>query len=307
MPLQATIDIGTNSVLLLIAKKTGDAWKPLLDTARVTRLGENLSLTGEFCEQAMQRTLDVLKEYKSLCADHQVETITAVGTAAFRQASNAQGFVIYVKNLLQINIAIISGEEEARLSFLSVEKDFIHLGKNIMALDIGGGSTEIVTRMEGHLKALSLPMGVVTLLEKYLKEDPPTSQEIQAMRQGTIDPLSGLTKLLNDNNSLKDKERPLIGLAGTVTTLACVAQKLATWDPAKVQGYSLNLATLKKLETLFLTKHLTDRKKLPGMDPGRADTIVPGVILLQEIMSLLKVDQVIASDRGLRWGVLYDT
>ncbi|OGQ26688.1 MAG: hypothetical protein A3F89_03050 [Deltaproteobacteria bacterium RIFCSPLOWO2_12_FULL_50_11] len=294
---QATIDIGTNSVLLLIAQKRGNRLEVLCDLARVSRLGEGLHLSRVFGPTAMERTLTVLKDYKKLCDQKGVERILAVGTAAFRKASNTPDFIDRVHKELGIAIRVISGDEEATLSFQSVAHDFGHLGDSLVVLDIGGGSTEVITSTQ----SISLDIGVVTLLETFLKNDPPTDLEVKELR---LDVQKFLSKELHHFLEGLAASPILVGLAGTVTTLSSVAQGLKKWDPQKVQGSRLTDKNLEELLKRFLAVPLKRRQEIPGMDPDRADTIIPGVILLQEIMRVLKTPSLLVSDRGLRYALL---
>ena len=223
---RATIDIGTNSVLLLIAemqaqqlspplvggdKGEGEPLQVIKDCARVSRLGEKLHQTSRFSEKAMDRTFQVLKDYKALCDKQGVSHIEAVGTAAFRKSSNASEFIERVYNELKIKIRIISGQEEAELSYHSITHDFGHLGPSVMALDIGGGSTELITQVEEKTKSVSLNIGVVTLLEKFLKNDPPKFSEIKALQETLQEQLKkDLTSFLKDRTSPARGRGPLL-------------------------------------------------------------------------------------------------
>jgi exopolyphosphatase/guanosine-5'-triphosphate,3'-diphosphate pyrophosphatase len=289
----AAIDIGTNAVLLLIAEWRRQKLKILRDEARITRLGEGLHNQPLFLPEAQERTFRVLKEYKDLCGSLNVKEIAAVGTAAFRKARNAPDFIARVEKELGFRIEIISGEDEARLSYLSVETDFPQY-KNLIALDIGGGSTEIIWK-EG---AVSLDLGAVVLTERIVKHDPPTEDEIEAL-------VKEIDRVIASVGAGFKPAPTLVGLAGSVTTLSAIKQKLAVWDGARVQGSILTSADLEEMIALFRRTTNEERRSIVGMVRGREDTILAGTLILKKVMEKLGVEEVTVSDRGLRYGLFY--
>lgn len=311
----ASIDIGTNTILLLVAewnggKNGGERTSPLRvlhDEVRIVRLGERLHEKKVFIPEAQERVLQALKDYKSICDRFGVEKIAAVGTAAFRKAGNAREFVGRIEREVGIKVAIISGEEEARLSYLSVERDFGHLGNNLVALDIGGGSTEIISKEGGA----SFDVGAVILTESIVRHDPVTKEEFRAMEKNIdhvvgADLVSALEKRANAGFRANTRFAPtLIGLAGSVTTLSAIKQKLTVWDGAKVQGSVLTQQDIEEMLALFRRTTNEERRTIPGMVKGREDTILAGTLILQKVMEKMGVDQVTVSDRGLRYGLLY--
>ncbi len=308
----ASIDIGTNTILLLIAEWDGTSIRVLRDEARIARLGEGLHQEPFFTSAAQKRALNVLKDYRALADRLGAQPIWAVGTAACRKAKNAPEFVARVLKETGIAIQIISGEEEARLSFLCVEKDFGHWG-NVVALDIGGGSTEIISKEGG----VSFNLGTVILTESIVKHDPPTEKETERIKNEIDRSLTGWvvreevsggghctpTKLFRS-----DRSQPvhLVGLAGSVTTLSAIKQKLTVWDGTKVQGSVLTSKDIDVMMALFQKTTNEEKQKIPGMVAGREDTLLAGTLILQAVMKKLGTDRVIVSDRGLRFGLLYD-
>ena len=288
----ATIDIGTNTVLLLVARRERDKWVILRDEARISRLGEGLHQAPFFLSQAQERTFAVLKEFRDMAQDDGAQTVQAVGTAAFRKAKNALEFVGRVKKELGIAIEIISGEEEAKLSYLSVKTDFGNV-PNLVALDIGGGSTEIISEET----SVSLDLGAVVLTERYFRHDPPTPEEVRSVIEkieGTLEGHAAFEMTIPLN---------LVGLAGSVTTLSALHQKLPTWDGPRVQGSKLLRSDIDSMIEVFRRTTIGEKSKMIGMVKGREDTILAGTLILQSIMSHLKVDEIIVSDRGLRFGL----
>ena len=292
----ATIDLGSNTLILLIAEKdSASRIKILCDEARITRLGEGLKVGGNFLPAAMDRTAAVLKNFRARCDELQVEKIVAAGTAAFRKVADPKPFIDRIRRECGIEIRVISGDDEALSSYQSVVRDFGKQYKNVAALDIGGGSTELVL---SDTARVSLPLGTVALKEELLLHDPPTQDELVRLRKKIRDELGTAP-------TSKIPVLTLVGLAGTCTTLAAVDQQLAVYDPDKVQGYILTHARLKKWINTFRPLDVAALKQLPGMDPGRADTILAGAILLEEVIVMLGLDRVVVSDRGLRFGMLY--
>ncbi len=296
----ASIDLGTNTALLLIAEVNprGAETAPLHiwhDEARITRLGEKLHETKNFIPEARARVLRALQDYKNRCNALGVEKILAVGTAAFRKARNAADFVAEIKHATGIDVRVISGDEEARLSYLSAEKDFGSFHENLHVLDIGGGSTEIISKDGG----VSYDVGAVILTESIVKHDPVTDGEFQELKKKIIKTLA--TTAIGDTM----KPLSLVGLAGSVTTLSAIKQKLAVWDGSKVQGSILVREDVDGFVELFRGMKNEERRVLIGMVPGREDTILAGTLILQGVMEKLGAAEVVVSDRGLRYGVVY--
>ncbi|QQR79506.1 MAG: Ppx/GppA family phosphatase [Deltaproteobacteria bacterium] len=307
----ASIDLGTNTALLLIAdvsgihgtqgKHGGLPLHVLHDEARITRLGEKLHETKKFIPEARERVLSALLDYRKKCDELGVEKILAVGTAAFRKAQNAQGFVDDIKNKTDIEVRIISGDEEARLSYLSAEHDFGAQHPDLYVLDIGGGSTEIISKEGG----VSFDVGAVILTESLVKHDPVTEEEFLEMKN-KIEKIVGAQFIAPGRDQSRPYENPtLIGLAGSVTTLSAIKQSLKEWDGSKVQGSLLTIQDIDGFVELFRKTKNEERRTIVGMVKGREDTILAGTLILQCIMKKLAVSEVIVSDRGLRCGLLY--
>jgi len=297
---RAIIDIGTNSVLLLIV----DADKNVLvDEASVTRLGEGLAQKPFFLSQAMKRTLRVLKKYSEICKQHRVLKIHAVGTAAFRKAKNTSLFVAQVKQECGFEIEIISGEREAELTWKAASSNF---GKDIVVIDVGGGSTEIVwydsTIVRSYsgkkLNVISIPIGSVVLTETFCHFDPVTKQEFQKLNEAI------LQQLQNQRTSVRAYQRTIIATAGTATTLAAIDLGLKEYRHAEVHGHKLSIARLEEIIADLKSKTVAERKKIPGLHPQRADVILAGALILQIFAEQSAATVITVSDRGLRWGLV---
>lgn len=290
----ASIDIGTNTVLLTVAERDGKTIRVLRDDARITRLGQGLNRDPNFLPEAQERALAVLKDYRKIADALGATKILAVGTAGFRKAKNAGAFVERVKKETGIEIRIISGEEEARLSYLSAAHDFGD-SNDLYVLDIGGGSTEVISKQS----AVSMDLGGVVLSESIVKHDPPTDEEFKTMEK-EIEKAVGANLVFALNATL-------VGLAGSVTTLSAINQGLVAWDGAKVQGSILTMQDVDGFIALFRKTTNAEKSKIPGMVKGREDTILAGTMILKAVMEALGVDRVTVSDRGLRFGLIYES
>lgn len=292
----AAIDIGTHSVLLLVAeKKSSGKIDVLADEATLTRIGEGLGEGNKFKEGGMKRTLAVLKKYRALCDGQGVEKIVAVGTAAFRKAQNAGEFVRRAEKECGIKIEIISGEREAALTWKAASTDF---GEKITVIDIGGGSTEIITPGP---RAISIPAGSVILTEKYCRSDPISNSDYQNICNAIEKSLTFSNFALRTSHS-----NTLVATAGTATTLGAIKKKMKTYKHAEIHGMKISLAEIKKIIADLRAKTIEERKKIPGLEPGRADVILAGATLLKKIAEHFNFEEITISDRGVRWGVAYE-
>ncbi len=295
----ATIDIGTNAVLLLIGEKSPDGKiKSIYEEAQLTRLGQGLSSSNDLHPDGMQRTLDALNSYAATCAKYKAAPIVAVGTSAFRRASNAKAFLKRIKDESGIDVKIISGIEEAELSFDAARAEF---GDNIVVIDIGGGSTEFIWLTKDGLHTQSLLLGAVIMQENYGRHDPLDTQDAVEMEDAVLNALGELP-----NEAIADTlTKTMVGIAGTVTTLAAMALRLKAYDHEQVHGHVLTLADVEGIVGQLLPLSIEERKKLPGLEPKRADVIYPGAVILEEAMEHFGKNKVIACHHGIRWGLAY--
>lgn len=302
----AAIDIGTNSVLLTIAERQDAGWNVLVEDAHITRLGQGLGEGRSFLQESMERTLVVLERYQQLCQEHNAQRIHVVGTAACRKADNCADFAEQLQQRTGWTLDVISGEREAELAYQSARQDF---GEDILVLDIGGGSTEFIWPGSEGLNRISFPMGSVVLKERYLQSDPIAADEYgplvlfidQSYQLGLFNP--GAT-----HQPLTPSHKPtrMVALAGTVTTLVSMQLELTEYDHDRVHGAELSRQQINTLLQQMLSLPLAARQQLPGLEPARADVIPVGTTLLQQAMELLGYDRVLVSDRGVRWGLLYE-
>lgn len=295
----ATIDIGTNAVLLLIGEKTADGKiKSIHEGAQLTRLGQGLSSSTELHPDGMQRTLDVLKAFAATCAKHKASPIVAVGTSAFRRAGNAKVFLKQVKDETGIDVRVISGTEEAELSFDAARAEF---GDDIVVIDIGGGSTEFIWMTQNGLHTQSLLLGAVMLQENFGRNDPLDALDAVEMEAAVLDSLSDLPLTAIAETATK----LLVGIAGTVTSLAAMNLKLKKYDHEQVHGHVLTIGDVERIIGELLPLTIEERKELPGLEPKRADVIYPGAVILEETMEHFGKNKVITCHHGIRWGLAY--
>jgi exopolyphosphatase/guanosine-5'-triphosphate,3'-diphosphate pyrophosphatase len=295
----ATIDVGTNTTLLLVAEAGGvEDVRVLEDEAEITRLGRGIGGDGRLGREGILRTLAALERYAALAAKHGA-AVVAVGTEALRRAPNAAEFLEPAAALLGGPIEVIDGEREAALSFGAAQSSFPREAAGAMVVvDIGGGSTEVIVSRAGVVELRrSLPLGSVRLTERHVRHDPAREAEVAAVLADVAGALATVPLPAG---------AALVGIAGTVTSLAAMALRLESYDPALVHGYRLTLPALRALVDDLRRSDQAARERMPGLDPRRADVILAGACILLEIAERSAVPHVIVSDRGIRWGLLYE-
>lgn len=295
----AALDVGTNTVLMLVVERTADGrLQALADLARITRLGRGVDATGHLDHEAAARTLDAIVEFTGKARALGAEKILTAATAALRDAKDGPEFIAQVKTRAGIDLNIISGNDEAELSYLSTKKGLnLDPADKVLIVDIGGGSTELIRSEPARkLDVASLQIGSVRLTERLIHQDPPTVREAADLRLATDEALQ----------SLGWEFRPdvMVGIAGTVTTLCAVALGLRTYDSAVVHGHRLSQPEVLRTIALLGSVPLEERKKLPGIEPGRADVIFAGAAILERVMAHFGAIEVIVSDQGVRWGLI---
>ena len=299
----AGIDIGTLTCRLLIADLSPQApLKAFRSERRILRLGEGVDQTKRLGAAAMDRVIACLREWRGLIDSHQVDAATAVATSAVRDAANRDDFLRRVKQETGFDIEVITGEEEARRTLLGIRSGLPVGVTAMIALDIGGGSTEFILDWPGHVPIVrSIDIGVVRLCERVLTHDPPTAEEIEQarewVRRETHTAVAEMTHY---------ETATFVGTAGTITALAAMAQKLPAYEPARIHNYRLALTTVQELEQTLLSRKKADRIGLPGLEQNREEVIAAGAIIIRTIMETLGMSQVLVSDLGLREGVLID-
>jgi exopolyphosphatase / guanosine-5'-triphosphate,3'-diphosphate pyrophosphatase len=297
----ATIDVGTNTTLLLIAEERNGQIAVIEDRAEITRLGRGIGSDGRLGQEGIDRTLAALSGYAVLARVHEAP-IFAIGTEALRRAPNAADFLFRAAALLDTPIEVIAGDREAALTYLAAQQSFPEQAKQAMVvIDIGGGSTEIIVARNGRVDfSRSLPLGSVRLTERHVRHDPPLPSEVEAVS-------AEVAGLLADVPFPAEAERAvLVGTAGTVTTLAAMALELNSYDAQQVHGYRLTMPALQQQVDRLARSTQAERQGMAGLDPRRADVITAGAIILSQIGQRVGVGEVLVSDRGIRWGLLLE-
>jgi len=300
----AAIDVGTNTVLLTVAERSGRSFQPVVERAEITRLGRGVDRTGRLDPSAIADTVAVIARYAAEARSLGVTRIAAVATSAARDASNGAEFFEAARAAAGLVPEIIPGGEEARLVHLSAWSDFGTPGGRLAVLDVGGGSSEL-TWGDGPVPEgrRSFQVGAVRLTERVSPGDPPSGDDLRRMQEAAREALLEVTEI-RASGALSGAR--LVAVAGTVTTLAAVAQALPAYDAARVHGSPLSREALRALLGRLATLTTAERSRLPGMEPKRADVIVAGAILVAAALELGGFDALTVSDRGVRWGLLHD-
>lgn len=311
MPIIAGIDIGTNTVRLLIAEvDPGRHFRECYAEQHITRLGEGPGpgsrpgIDRRLRSEAIDRTLIILKAFAQRIQEAGVETTVAVATSAVREAVNQAEFLQRVKTEIGLEVKVLSGDDEARQTYRGVA--YALDGDDLLLIDIGGGSTEFVQMIGGTLTTMSTRLGTVQLTETYLASDPPQSAELRALWDAAEQHLRGAVK----RTGTFDGPRPglglrLVGTAGTVTTLAAMQLGLDRYDSHRVHGSVLTRQSVSQLWDRLGAQSIAERlAAYPSLEPGRADLVVAGSAIVLIAMLNLGVDRMLVSESGLREGII---
>ena len=306
----AGIDIGSNTLRLLVAETGPDSFHEITAAREITRLGQGLDQNGMLTREAEDRTLKALGDFSEQIRRHAVLHTSAIGTSALRMASNSYAFIQTVKKKTGIDVKVISGEEEARLTLLGVAhllsgnsgQKKIPALPSTLVIDIGGGSTELIaTRSGKQPESVSLPLGAVTLTERFIKHDPPNTEELTLLRRMVREILGSHAAMIQP-----DAAGILIGTAGTITTLAAIHQGLVEFDPERINRAVLTGESVDAMIGMLSSSSLKKRRTIPGLEPGREDIILAGAVIAQEIMRRFGYTSMLVSDWGLREGIVLD-
>lgn len=300
----AAFDCGTNSLRLLIADLSTETGAMIEHRRemRIVRLGQGVDKTGRISGESMERTLAVLDEYAMLVAEYHPDRIRFCATSAARDAENAAEFTDAVRARIGVEVEVIDGDEEARASFDGVTRVLGEVPGPVLALDIGGGSTELILGSpDGTVElAHSLDIGSVRLTERHLHTDPPTAAEITALRADVdavldtcrVDPAAAGT---------------VVGVAGTVTSVAAGALGLTSYDSERIHLARLAVADVDATVESLLAMTVAQRKMLGYLHPGRADVIGAGALILERVLRRTTVETLVVSEsdilEGIAWSV----
>jgi len=299
----AAIDCGTNSVRLLVADVDRAAGR-LSDVDRrleIVRLGQGVDATGRLGAEPLARTFRVLRSYRQIIAQASVSAVRMVATSATRDAANAGEFVAGVRDILAIEPEVLSGEDEARLSFTGATAELT--GDAAAPYLVTGGSTEFVLGDPGAVTAaVSVNIGCVRMTERHLRHDPPAPGEIAAARadiDAALDVVAGKIPVA--------QARTLVGLAGSVTTVAALVLGLDSYQPERIHHARVSAAAVREVATGLLAQTRAERKRLAVMHPGRVDVIGGGALVLTQIMERFGFGEVLVSEHdildGLAWSL----
>jgi exopolyphosphatase / guanosine-5'-triphosphate,3'-diphosphate pyrophosphatase len=295
----AVVDIGSNSTRLLIADRDGDRITELVRRSEVTRLGAGVDADGRLREDAMERVFHTLDGYRAESAEHGVQRGVAVLTSAVRDSANGGEFAEQVQHRYGLEPHILTGDDEARLTYLGAtsERDAADRTPTLV-LDIGGGSTELVIG-HGHelVFHVSTQAGVVRQTERHIHHDPPTEAEMDEL----ADDVRGILAAAVPADR-REAVAHAIGVAGTATSLAAIAQELEPYDAEQVHGYLLSAADCEAILGRLSKMTLEERRHVPGLHPGRAPTIVAGAIIFREVLTLFGLDRIEISEHDILRG-----
>lgn len=297
------IDMGTNSTRLLVAdvdRAGADArLEPLDRRMQITRLGQGVDADRRLRPEAVERTLVVLREYKAALDELGVDSLRAVATSAARDAADTDAFFGPVTELLEQEPELLSGEEEARLSFLGATAGLDEPAPYLV-VDIGGGSTELVYGTSEPEGLISLDMGCVRTTEQYLASDPPAPEELsQAVQMARLH-LADADREIPDAHDAET----LVGLAGTVTTVAAVEMGIPEYDPEKIHHFRLSREAAEDVFRTLATESAEQRRHNPGLETGRVDVIVGGTAVLVTVMRHYEFDEMLVSEADILDGLV---
>jgi exopolyphosphatase/guanosine-5'-triphosphate,3'-diphosphate pyrophosphatase len=294
----ASLDIGTNTVLLLIVEVEGESFRVVCDNHAIARLGEGVDRTRNISEEAYQRFREVLQKHAETIGSSHVDRVAAVGTSALRDAENRDEILRRAKADTGIEIEIISGDEEARWTYRGALLGMTVAPGTVGVVDIGGGSTEISSG-DGHefVRGVSIDIGAVRITERCFATSPITTEAAAAA-----------TALVQNSIGSSQSEpvaySELVAVAGTPTTLAAMDQGLAAFDKEKVQGYELHRSAVDRLlDIMMKVDTQTLLARFPSVNKARADILPAGTLILREVMDYCGVDSVRVSTQGLRYGI----
>jgi exopolyphosphatase/guanosine-5'-triphosphate,3'-diphosphate pyrophosphatase len=296
----AGIDCGTNSIRLLIADTTGRGLADVVREMRIVRLGQDVDRTGRLAPEALERTRAALHDYSATIAELGVERVRMTATSATRDASNREDFVAMVRAELGVDPEVITGVEEAALSFAGAVLGLPGVSGDVLVADIGGGSTELVRGDAGGVRAsFSMNVGCVRMTERHLRDDPPTPAQIGAT-------VSDVRAAIDEARQHVDiaTTSTFVGVAGTVTTVAAVALELDHYDAQAIHGSVLSAAQVAEVTERLLSMTHEQRAALPVMHPGRVDVIGAGALVLRTLVEACDVDQVLVSEHDILDGIV---
>lgn len=299
MSVLAAIDCGTNSTRLLVS----DGGTTVVRLMRITRLGQGVDATGELAAESVERTLAVLREYRAVLDRHGVERVRMIATSAARDASNREIFFGPATEIVGVEPELLTGDEEGRLSFIGATAELDSARGPFLVVDIGGGSTEFAVGAGGGAPpdgVVSVDVGCVRVTEKFLHRDPPAPEELSQALSVVRDHLDDVARALPAT-----VEAPtLVGLAGTVTTIAAIELGLPEYDRDRIHHFVLTRQAAEDVFRTLATESRAQRVHNPGLETARADVIVGGAAILVAIMRYFECDECLVSEADILDGLI---
>jgi exopolyphosphatase / guanosine-5'-triphosphate,3'-diphosphate pyrophosphatase len=295
----AALDCGTNSTRLLVVGPSGEVRAREMT---ITRLGQGVDATHRLRPEAMERTLAALRTYRSIMDAEGVDRARLVATSAVRDAANGEAFLVPAADIVGAPAELLSGQEEGQLAYAGATSDLRDRGGRVVVVDIGGGSTEVTTAVEGTVHSYSMDIGCVRLTERFLLSDPPAGQEVT----GAVDAIMTALDAAEQNIPELVSADPgvLVGLAGTVSTLASLELGLEEYDRDLIHHALLALPAVQRWCDLLGAETVAERGKRPGLPEGRQDVIFGGVLVLREVMRRLRMPECIVSEADILDGLV---
>jgi exopolyphosphatase/guanosine-5'-triphosphate,3'-diphosphate pyrophosphatase len=300
--IRAAIDIGSNSTLFLVAENRGDGQWRLLEEDLITNgLAWDLTPTGELTDHVQERNLDILVSLIQRAYRHGTATIRAAGTAALRKAKNSEEFCRKVQRETALGIRVVSGQEEARLTYLGAMLDFPEFQGVCRVIDVGGGSSELVMgRGKELLDAVSIPLGAVTLTQSSIPSQPLTAEQSDQLLQFIVSELDSVP------DDIINAPCPVIAVGGTASTLAALTLEIDISDLWQRKPVPVSYSDIESYWKRFAHMSVEGITEIPHMPPDRASIITAGTGILLGILSKLQAEKLLLSNKGLRWGLLID-
>ena len=295
----AAIDVGTNSVRVLVAEVDGSSIAEVERDLVITRLGEGVDKAKRLRAEAVRRTLEAITSYHEKAVGLGAERVRIAATSAVRDATNRHAFLHGVRERTGVELEVLSGDDEARLSFLGATTELTD-DAPYLVLDIGGGSTEFVVGDRSVDAAISIDVGSVRLTERHVRHDPPTQAEIGAVRS---DADAAVEKAMT---VVGTSAQTLVGLAGTITSVTAIALELADYDHDAIHHRRLSVSQVKEVASRLQAMTSEQRRSLPAMLRGREDVIVAGAEILIAVMQGLEFDEVLVSEADILDGLVLD-
>ena len=296
------VDCGTNSIRLLVADVEGDRKTDVHREMRVVRLGQGVDRTGELAAEALERTRVALVDYAATCRELGTERVRMVATSATRDARNRDEFREMVQDVLGVAPEVVSGDEEAALSFDGATRGLDPAQGPFLVMDIGGGSTELVLGTSEPKAALSVDVGCVRLTERHLLDDPPTSSQVAAAEADVDAAIARVRAVVP-----VEQARTAVGLAGSVTTVAAIALAREAYDAERIHLSRIPAVDVRGVTDRLLAMSRAERAALPVMHPGRVDVIGAGALVLATLVDRLGLPEVLVSESdildGIAWSI----